>query len=310
MRRAWEHVSENAGCAGADGVSVRQFQSALRENLRFLQADIRSGAYRPWPLLRIEVAKRDGGARTLTIPPVRDRVAQTSVHLVLQPVFEAEFESCSFGYRPGVSVRDAVVRIREYHEQGYRWVVDADIAQFFDSIDHARLLARVARIVGDRDVLRLLQSWMRAVVWDGNALSSIVRGVPQGVVTSPSLANLFLDDLDESLCAQGFKLVRYADDFIVLCRTRADAERALEVTDDLVAALDLELNEAKTAIRSFDTGFTFLGVTFEGSRAMRPFETVPPRRGILSYPRRLRPGPWQAYILGASTLDASHPPAG
>lgn len=284
LHDAWERVRENRGCPGVDGVRIEAFHAAHEVYLARLQRELKTGAYSPLPLLKVLVAKPNGESRGLTVPTVRDRVAQAAVYQVLLPIFEREFEDCSFGYRPGRSVRQAVYRVREYRERGYRWVVDADIDGYFDNIDHALLFQKLRRLVSDEMVLRLIAGWVRAVVWDGRAFSTRVKGIPQGAVISPLLANLFLDELDEALLDKGYKLVRYADDFIILCKTRPQAEAALELTDTVLEGMELELDDEDTRVTSFDAGFRFLGVLFVRSLAWIPLDKPPRDRRVLCYP--------------------------
>jgi group II intron reverse transcriptase/maturase len=294
LRVAWERVRDNQGCAGADGVTVSEFNTTWETELTQLRETLLNNTYRPWPLLRILVDKGNGESRALRVPAICDRVIQTAAYLTLLPRFEAEFEACSFGYRAGRSVRDAVVEIQTHRKRGYRWVVDADIDSFFDEIDQSLLFKRLALLIREARVIDLLRFWVRCVVWDGKGLSTMIRGIPQGAVTSPMLANLFLDDLDEALLAKGYKLVRYADDFLVLCRSRPEAVEARKVTDGLLEQLALRLNNDKTDIRTFEAGFRFLGVHFEDDRAMIPFEPVSRQRRVISYPRALDPALWRS----------------
>lgn len=244
--------------------------------------EIQRNIYRPLPLLKILVDKGNGEARALCVPAVRDRVAQASVLQVVEPVFEAEFEQCSFAYRKGRSVKQAVYQVKEYRDKGYCWIVDADIDEFFDSIDHGLLLDRVNRLLKDTGILRLIEMWIKAEVWDGQAVTQLTRGIPQGSVISPILANLFLDQLDEELLRQGFKLVRYADDFIILCKSPEKAREALEVTEEILEKLSLELDEAD--IVSFDQGFKYLGVCFVRSMIFVPFDKPKKEHKVLYMP--------------------------
>lgn len=220
------------------------------------------------------------------MPTVRDRVAQAAVYSLAGPRIEAELEDSSHGYRPRRSVYTAVARIRELRDHGYRWVVDADIEDFFGTIPHDRLLARVDRLGLDPPgaaptVRALLARWIRAEVYDGRTLRTLDRGIPQGAVVSPMLANLFLDELDERLAASGQRAVRYADDFLVLCRSPEAADEALELTDSILESLGLDLHRGKTSVTSFAAGFRFLGAVFLGDSVLRPFPA----------PRRRQPAP-------------------
>lgn len=281
LRRAFWRVRDNHGCRGADGMTVDHFEADLEQEIDRLQDRLLRDCYHPYPLLEISIPKRSGGARRLCIPTVRDRVAQTAADLVVRPVFEAEFEDCSYAFRRGRSTRDAVRKICELREQGYRWLLDADIHDCFDTIPHDRLLARLARLSLEAEVLRLFESWVRTEVYDGKRLHSPACGIPQGSVVSPLLANLFLDELDETFALFEQVIVRYADDFLILCRDRDRAEGALEVTDALLDGLGLALNREKTAVTSFAHGFKFLGALFVDDEVYLPYarhkeETPPP----------------------------------
>lgn len=218
--------------------------------------------YKPQPLLRVMMEQENGKLRSLAIPTVRDRVAQTAVAITLTPLFEAEFEECSYAYRRGRSVQQTVGRIERLREEGFRWVVDADITAFFDNIDHALLLGRLRALVKDARLCQLIEAWVKAAIFQDGAYLSPERGVPQGSPLSPMLANLYLDDLDEVLLDHDMRLVRYADDFLVLCRSEARAEQVMELTRQTLTALHLEFNASKTRIVDFDRGFRFLGYQF------------------------------------------------
>jgi group II intron reverse transcriptase/maturase len=218
---------------------------------------------------------------------VRDRVAQAAASHALSPVFEAEYERCSFGYRAGRGVRDAVNAIRKHYERGYRWVLDADIDAYFENVDHELLEEKLVEVVGDRREVKLLERWIRAHVWDGSQVYRLRRGIPQGSVVSPAFANLLLDRFDEAMLAAGFRVVRYADDFVVLCKDRPHAERAARLTDEVMDTLRLRLDEAD--IVSFDSGFTFLGVTFVRSLATLPFDRPKHDRKVVFMPPPMNP---------------------
>ncbi len=268
--RAYDRVEENHGCAGMDGVTVEDFGVNLETNLVALRKEIISGIYKPCPLMRVYIEKKSGKKRPLSIPVVRDRIAQTAAALVLTPIFDEEFEDCSYAYRAGRSVQKAVWKILEYKSQGYNWVVDADISSYFDEIDHALLLGEVGKLVSEQPVIDLIEKWTKVEVWDGAHKFRLHKGVPQGSPISPVLSNLYLDAFDEALLKKGRRLVRFADDFVILSKSRHAAEKALELTEEVLTGLKLRLNTDKTRITDFDSGFRFLGVQFIKSLAFRP----------------------------------------
>ena len=281
LHQAWSKVYENQGCAGVDRQTLAAFAEHLHLNLETLRDEVLHETYQPLPLLRVELEKPTGGKRPLSIPSVRDRVLQTAVTRVIEPVFEAGFEDCSFAYRKGRSVEQAVNRIQCLQRQGYQWVVDADIQSFFDNIDHTLLMQEVGKLIADTGLLRLIQQWLQASVIDGVRQFSMHKGVPQGSPIAPLLSNLYLDHLDEALLDNNLCLVRFADDFLILCKSQDRAEQALEITDDLLGQLRLKLNTRKTQIVHFDQGFRFLGVQFIRSLAFKTEADAPDLLGFL-----------------------------
>lgn len=259
---AWQRVLANRGAAGGDGVTVDRFAHFADTAIPRLSAMLRDGSYRPAPARRVQIAKRDGGTRTLTIPAVVDRVAQGATALTLGPALEAQMEDSSFAYRRGRGVADAVRRVAALRRDGFRWVVDADIRSYFDSIPHAPLLDRVECHSGDDALIDLIAQWLEWYAPGG-------RGVPQGSPLSPLLANLYLDELDEAMDGRGIRMVRYADDFVVLARNAATAQDALAQASTILAEHGLELHPDKSRVIGFDQGFRFLGHLFVRSMVLR-----------------------------------------
>jgi group II intron reverse transcriptase/maturase len=297
LSTAFQAVKSNHGCAGVDGVTVKCFDQNLDENLKTLHDELTKQTYSPLPLLKILVdkGKGDGEARALCIPVVRDRIVQTAALKIIEPVLEKEFEECSFAYRKGRSVKHAVYKIKEYYDKGYRWVADADIDAFFDNVDHCLLLEKFKQYVHEPGIHRLVEQWLNVEVWDGNSLTKLEKGISQGSPISPILANLFLDELDEEMLKKDYKFVRYADDFIVLCKKPHEAESALEFANEVLDKLLLKLDEEE--IVTFDQGFKYLGVYFVRSLIMTPFDRPKREHKVLNYP-----GPFdiQAYLLKKS----------
>jgi CRISPR-associated protein Cas1 len=261
--QAWYKVAANDGRPGWDNKSIDDYSLRLEENLASLSQALLSGSYQPGPLLKLVLLKPDGNERALLVPGVMDRVAQTAAAMVLSPLIEAELGSSTFAYRPGISRQGAAREIERLHREGYQWVLDADIRNFFDSVRHDLLFQRLASLIDDRELLSILHRWLTAEIVDGaTPRRRNTIGLPQGCPISPALANLYLDRFDEALEGEGFKLVRFADDFLVLCKTRPKAEAALKLSESVLGDLKLELNSEKTRITTFADGFKYLGYLF------------------------------------------------
>src|SRR3984893_16370909 len=266
---AWERVSANKGAAGVDGQSIKRFEGRAELYLTELATALRNGSYRPHPIRRVEIPKGDGRTRPLGIPTVKDRIVQTAVKFALEPIFEAMFRPTSYGFRPGRGCRDALREVAQLIADGHTFVVDADFESYFDSIPHDRLIQRVEERVSDGRILALLRSWLTQDIMRDLQRWTPTAGTPQGAVISPLLANIYLHPLDELMAARGYRMVRYADDFVVLCKTREEADAALAEIRAWVNENGLRLHPNKTHVgdcRQTGEGFEFLGYRFEAGR--------------------------------------------
>lgn len=260
MLKAFKAVKRNRGTAGIDKQSIVMFESNLEENLTALMRELKTGEYQPIPLRRVYIPKANGKQRPLGIPAVRCRVAQEVVRSLINPIFDAEFHDNSHGFREKRGCHSAINQIVEIHKQGYNVVLDADIKGFFDNIPHPLIMDLVRREIADGNILTLIQKFLQAGVMEDGKVLPTRKGTPQGGVISPLLANIVLNHLDWRLEARGYKFVRYADDFVVLCKTKRQAEKALEAVRQCIEEdWGLQLSPEKTQLSSFGKGFNFLG---------------------------------------------------
>jgi len=273
MMQSFKAVKRNRGAAGIDKVSVQMFEENLDANLASLKRDLKTrDTFDAKPLRRVWIAKDAKGTklRPLGIPAVRDRVAQEVIRRLLEPIFEPLFHDCSFGFRPGRSCHKALEKLLSFHEDGDRITLDADIAGFFDNIPHKLIVDTVAEEVADGNILNLIWKFLAAGVLENGVFKPTTIGTPQGGVISPLLANIVLNKLDWRLESAGYRFVRYADDFVVVCKTKAQANAALELVAEVMTELGLSLSPEKTKIASYGKGYDFLGFRLSSkSRTLR-----------------------------------------
>jgi RNA-directed DNA polymerase len=264
---AWLAVKANRGSAGSDRQSIKDFERNLTDNLARLQEELQTGGYRPRPIRRVYIDKPGSkDKRPLGIPCVRDRVVQAALRLVIEPIFEKEFVESSYGFRPNRGCKDALKSVEQLLNAGLIHVVDADLKSYFDSIPHVKLMDDVRRYIGDGRILALIEAFLKQDILEGLAQWTPEKGAPQGAVVSPLLSNLYLHSIDVAVAKAGFNMVRYADDFVILCLSHTEADEALSLVQQLTNDKGLSLHPEKTrlvdaALRG--VGFDFLGYHFE-----------------------------------------------
>jgi len=271
LQLAWEQVKANKGAAGIDKQSIENFAANEQVYLNELAQDLEQGTYRPQAVRRVEIPKAGGKTRPLGIPTVKDRIVQTAVKRVIEPIFEKEFLPTSYGFRPGKGCKDALREVDGHLKAGYTHVVDADLKGYFDSIPHDLLTKRIEEHISDGRLLQLLASWLHQDIVRDLERWTPTAGTPQGAVISPLLANLYLHPLDETMSKLGYKMVRYADDFVILCQSAETARQALEEVKVWVEENGLTLHPDKTHVGNClieGQGFEFLGYRFEAGRRL------------------------------------------
>ena len=269
---AWEKVRANRGAGGVDLEILRSFEARLDEHIQCLHEELRSDAYQPQPVRQVMIPKAGtaGELRPLGVPTIIDRVCQQALVNRLEPIFDPEFDDANFGYRRGRSAKDALRKVWQEIEAGSEWIVDADLKNFFGSVDHEKLMTLVARKVSDGRVLRLIESILKAGVLAEGRLFPTTEGTPQGGVASPSLSNILLTPFDREMRSRGYRVTRYADDWVVTCKTGAEAADALATAGKILGQLGVRLNPDKTRMVHVRHGFEFLGYKIKrGSRPMR-----------------------------------------
>ena len=273
LEAAWRKVERNKGAAGVDGQGIERFAAGAERYLTELHENLKNGSYRPSPVKRVEIPKGGGQTRPLGIPTIKDRIVQTALKMTIEPIFEVQFRPGSYGFRPGRGCKDALREVDRLLKEGFTHVVDADLKSYFDTIPHGRLMARVGETISDGRILTLIESFLNQEIMSDMACWLPTTGTPQGAVLSPLLANIYLHPLDLLMEQNGRRMVRYADDFVILCRTEDEARAALREVDAWTTANGLTLHPDKTRIvdsRQPGQGFDFLGYRFEaGCRFVR-----------------------------------------
>lgn len=260
---AWSKTARNKGAPGVDGITIDRYERDVETNLAYVSEQLRTGQYQPQSIRRARIPKGDGTTRPLGIPTVRDRIVQGAVRHTIEPIFENLFAEHSYGFRPGRGSKDALRRVDKLLKEGYRHVVDADLKSYFDTIPHDRLMRELRRHIADGKLLHLIESFLHAHIMEQMVEYKPTSGAPQGAVLSPLLSNIYLNPLDHLMVQSGYEMVRYADDFVILCQTETQAQSALELVRQWTAQAALTLHPEKTRIAdAVHDGFEFLGYRF------------------------------------------------
>lgn len=272
LQIAWQRVKNNRGAAGIDRISIERFEGQAEQYLQELHQQLKTGTYQPQAVKRVNIPKASGGTRPLGIPTVKDRVVQMAIKMVIEPIFEHTFRDSSHGFRPERGCKDALREVDAWLKAGYNWVVDADIKGYFDNISHERMMSKVEQHLADKRLLSLLEAYLKQDIMVEGEIWKAAKGTPQGAVLSPLLANIYLNELDH-LMGEKYSMVRYADDFVILTTSEAEAEKALTEVRQWIESHHLELHPEKTRIvnsTSDPNGFDFLGYNFKkGMRFVR-----------------------------------------
>lgn len=288
----YQKVAANGGAGGVDHVSVEAYGKRIGDEIAKLSEALRTQRYRPSAIKRVFIPKLGSRQkRPLGIPTVRDRVVQSALRLVIEPIFEREFAEHSYGFRPGRGCKDALRQVDQLLREGYLYVVDADLKSYFDTIPHARLMKRVQEKVSDGPVLNLIKQFLTQGVMEGMKEWSPEEGTPQGAVISPLLANIYLNPLDHQMARRGWRMVRYADDLVILCRSAKEACQALEALEQWVLQAGLQLNRKKTLVANLHErgqSFTFLGYTFKRTVGQGRLGRWPGKKSLKKLRARVR----------------------
>jgi RNA-directed DNA polymerase len=286
LKEAFRKVKKNKGAGGIDKITIENYENSLDRNIQELQRMLRQKTYQPLPVRRVDIPKPNGKSRPLGIPTIRDRVTQQAVTNILEPIFEPIFHNASFGFRPDRSPHKAIAQIEQYLKDGYQWVVDADIEDFFGTLDHELLLTDLNTKIADGSVLRLIRSFLYAGVLQNGRKVHDTKGTPQGGVISPLLSNIYLNSFDWLLASYGFKLVRYCDDWIILCKSQVEADHALAIAESFLNKRNLVLNRDKTRVVHHSQGFEFLGFWFKDYYGIH--RKGPRKRAVDSFKNKVR----------------------
>ena len=269
LAKAWKKVKANKGSGGVDNMTIKLFQVKAEKYLQELEQQLKLGIYQPQAIKKVLIPKGDGKSRPLGIPTVKDRIVQTAIKMVIEPIFEQEFLPTSYGFRPGKGAKKALKEVDQLIQDGYNWVVDADLKSYFDTIPHKNLMKDIRERISDGKVLELIEMFLNQEIIEEAKSWTPIMGTPQGAVLSPLLANLYLHPLDLLMQKAGYRMVRYADDFVILCKSEIEARQALEIIQKWTNERGLTLHSDKTHVgncREVGQGFEFLGYRFEANR--------------------------------------------
>ena len=296
---AFQQVAQKNGAAGVDHVTVEEFERRLPDSVWELSDQLKAGTYRPQDVRRVHIPKPGTKeTRPLGIPTVRDRTVQAAIVNVIEPIFELDFAEHSYGFRPGRGCKDGLRRVDQLLKEGYVHIVDADLKSYFDTISHEILMSRLKEKIADGSLLSLIESFLTANILDGVRKWTPEGGAPQGAVLSPLLSNIFLDPLDHLVAKAGFEMVRYADDFVILCRTAEDAQQALDLVQSWVTENRLTLHPTKTKIVDSRTeSFSFLGYTFLGRDCVPRDKSIKKLKDTIRHKTRRNSGKSMKFII-------------